>query len=70
MKFSYKAIKNDKIVTKEVEASTEAEVVAYLKKNDYLPISVQASQPLLPQFDSVFNRFHSMILPILLDSLR
>ncbi|MFZ2206859.1 MAG: type II secretion system F family protein [Microgenomates group bacterium] len=56
MKFSYKAIKNDRVVTKVVEASTEAEVVSYLKRNGYLPITVQASQPLLPQFDAVFNK--------------
>jgi len=56
MKFSYKAIKNNKIFSKEIEASNEAEVVAYLRKNEYLPISVQASQPFLLEFDSVFNK--------------
>lgn len=56
MKFSYKAIKNDVIVTKSIEASSEGEVIGYLRKNGYVPISVEASQPLFPQFDSIFNK--------------
>lgn len=56
MKFSYKAVKNDVIVTKSIEAASEGEVIGYLRKNGYVPISVTAAQPLFPQFDSIFNK--------------
>ncbi|MFZ2026443.1 MAG: type II secretion system F family protein [Microgenomates group bacterium] len=56
MKFSYKAIKNDVIVTKSIEAASEGEVIGYLRKNGYVPISVEATRPLFPQFDSIFNK--------------
>lgn len=56
MKFSYKAIKNDVIVTKSIEAASEGEIIGYLRKNGYVPISVEATQPLFPQFDSIFNK--------------
>lgn len=56
MKFSYKAIKNDVIVTKSIEAASEGEVIGYLRKNEYVPISIAAAQPLFPQFDSIFNK--------------
>ncbi len=56
MRFSYKAIKNDKIVTSGIEASTEIEVLNYLRKNAYTPISIRQNQPLFPQFNSIFNK--------------
>jgi len=56
MRFSYKAIKNDKIVTSVIEASTEIEVLNYLRKNAYTPISIRQNQPLFPQFNSIFNK--------------
>lgn len=56
MKFSYKAIKNDVIVTKSIEAASEGEVIGYLRKNGYVPISVEVTRPLFPQFDSIFNK--------------
>lgn len=56
MKFSFKALKNDIIVQKTIEASSESEVLRYLKKNAYIPISIKQNKPLLPQFDAVFNK--------------
>lgn len=56
MKFSYKAIKNDVIVTKTIEAASEGEIIGYLRKNGYIPISVTVTQPLFPQFDTIFNK--------------
>lgn len=56
MRFFYKAIKNDKIVTSSIEASTETEVLNYLRKNAYTPISIRQNQSLLPQFNSIFNK--------------
>jgi len=56
MKFSFKAIKNDIIVQKTIEASTEAEVLTYLRNNTYIPISITQNKPLLPQFNALFDR--------------
>ncbi len=56
MKFSYKALKNDKIVQNTIEAGTEAEVLNYLRKNAYTPISIEQNKPLFPQFNAIFNK--------------
>lgn len=56
MKFFYKAIKNDKIVKSSVEASTEIEVLNYLRKNAYTPIYINKNKPLFPQFNSLFDK--------------
>ena len=56
MKFSFKAIKDDIIVQKSIEASTENEVLNYLKKNAYTPISISQNKPLLPQFNAIFDK--------------
>lgn len=56
MKFTYKAIKNDKIVSSSIEASTEIEVLNYLRKNAFTPISIKQNQPLFPQFNTIFDR--------------
>ena len=56
MKFSFKALKNDVIVQKSIEATAESEVLSYLRKNSYIPISIQQSKPLLPQFSAVFDK--------------
>lgn len=56
MKFTYRAVKNDIIVTKTIEAASEGEIIGYLRKNGYIPISIAAAQPLFPQFDSIFNK--------------
>lgn len=41
MLFKYKALKNDKIVEKQIEASSTASVLDYLQKNDYFPILIE-----------------------------
>lgn len=56
MKFSYKAIKDDKVFYKVVEAGSESEVVGYLRKNGYIPIQIQAKQDFLGQFEFFFNK--------------
>lgn len=56
MKFSYKAIKNNEIVNASIEATTEIEVLNYLKKNAYTPISIKQDKPLLPQFSAIFDK--------------
>jgi len=56
MKFSFKAIKNNLVVQKSIEASTESEVLSYLRKNEYIPISITQNKPLLPQFNALFDK--------------
>ena len=55
MKYSFKALKNDVIVQKTIEATTESEVLNYLRKNSYIPISITQNKSLLPQFNSLFD---------------
>ncbi len=56
MRFSYKAVKNNKIVTKSIDAYSESDVVAYLRKNEYIPIEIKKEEQLLPQLTSLFNK--------------
>ncbi|MFH0773342.1 MAG: type II secretion system F family protein [bacterium] len=56
MKFSFKAIKNDIVVQKTIEAGTESEVVNYLRKNAYIPISITQNKPLFPQINTLFDK--------------
>lgn len=56
MKFSYKAIKDNEVVNASIEAATEIEVLNYLKKNAYTPISIKQDKPLLPQFSAIFDK--------------
>lgn len=56
MKFSFKALKNDVIVYKDIEAATESEVLNYLRKNAYIPISITQSRPIFPQFNAIFDK--------------
>ncbi len=44
MLFTYKAIKNNKVVVKKIEADREELVVKFLKENDYFPIEVKAQK--------------------------
>ncbi len=39
-----------------IEAATEIEVLNYLKKNAYTPISIKQDKPLLPQFSAIFDK--------------
>ena len=56
MKFSFKALKNDVIVQKTIEASTESEVLSYLRKNAYIPISITQNTSVLPQINAFFDK--------------
>lgn len=56
MKFKFKALKNDVIVHKDIEASSESEVLSYLRKNGYIPISISQSKPFFPQFSAIFDK--------------
>lgn len=56
MKFSFKALKNNIIVNKTIEAATESEVLSYLRKNSYTPISITEEKPFLPQFNALFDK--------------
>ena len=44
MFFQYKALKNGKTIVKKIEAANSEEVIDYLQKNDYFPISVEKVQ--------------------------
>jgi len=56
MKFNYKALLNNKVVQKQIEAHSEHDVVAYLRKNNYIPINISPVRSIIPEFDSVFNK--------------
>ncbi|MCX6731304.1 MAG: type II secretion system F family protein, partial [Candidatus Roizmanbacteria bacterium] len=56
MKFSFKAVKNDVVVQKTIEASTEGEVLNFLRKNNYVPISITHNKPIFPQFNAIFDK--------------
>lgn len=56
MKYSFKAIINDKIVTKTIEASSEKDVLAYLKKNKYIPIKIEKKSPIFGSSHIFFNK--------------
>lgn len=44
MFFQYKALKDGKTIVKKIEAANSEEVIDYLQKNDYFPISVEKVQ--------------------------
>lgn len=56
MKFFFKALKNDKVIQRDIEAATETEVLSYLRKNSYIPISISQHTALFPQFNAVFDK--------------
>ena len=56
MKYSYKALKNDVMVKKSIEATSEQEVIAYLRRNGYMPIEVKKNEFIMPQIQTYFNR--------------
>jgi len=60
MYFQYKAIKNEKVVVKRIEAESQQQVLTYLKENDYFPIEVVPSRNIIARlsniFESTFNR--------------
>lgn len=56
MRFTYRALKNDKIVSKSIEAYSENDVVAFLRKNEYTPIEIRKEEQLFPQLTSLFDK--------------
>ncbi|MDO8741542.1 MAG: type II secretion system F family protein [Candidatus Roizmanbacteria bacterium] len=50
MFFQYKALKNGKVIIKKIEAATSKEVISYLQKNGYFPISVEKVKELNSSF--------------------
>lgn len=48
MQFQFKAIKNNKVVSKKIDADNEAAVISYLKTNDYFPINVKKIEKTKP----------------------
>lgn len=56
MKFFFKALKNDVIVQKTIDASRESEVLSYLKKNGYTPISITKKKAAFSQFNGLFDK--------------
>jgi len=56
MKYSFKAIKDDIVVKKTIEANTESEVLNFMRKNSYIPISITKNGPLLPEFGGLFDK--------------
>ncbi|MCX6732919.1 MAG: type II secretion system F family protein [Candidatus Roizmanbacteria bacterium] len=56
MKFSFKAVKNDVVVQKTIEATTEGEVLNFLRKNNYVPISISQNKPIFSQFNAIFDK--------------
>jgi len=56
MKYTFKALKNDAVVNKTIEANTESEVLNYLRKNAYTPISITQNGDFLPEFAKFFDK--------------
>lgn len=57
MKFKYKALKDNQIFEKNIEADTVNEVVKYLRNNGYFPISIKPIEQIEVGFmATVFNR--------------
>ncbi len=57
MYFKYKALKNDVIVEKQIEAASQAAVLDYLKRNGYFPVSVVAAKKEEPSiFSTLFSK--------------
>jgi type IV pilus assembly protein PilC len=57
MIFQYKALRNNKVVIKRLEAQSEAAVIQYLKNNDYLPIEIKrVDSQSVSFFSQIFNR--------------
>jgi len=56
MKYTYKALKNDVMVSRSIDAISEQEVVTYLKRNNYIPVEVKKNEVIVPQLGTYFNR--------------
>lgn len=57
MLFTYKAIKDNKIVVKKIEADSQEVVLAYLKERGYFPIEVKGNQKTeIPLFGSLLDK--------------
>lgn len=56
MFFQYKALKDGKVTVKKIEAASSEEVIGYLQKNGYFPISVKKLQGLNLNFLSTLTQ--------------
>lgn len=57
MLFSYRALKDNKLISKKIEGENLESVLRYLKQNGYFPIEVKASEnSSLTLFNSIFDR--------------
>jgi len=56
MKYTFKAIIDDKVVKRTIEANSENDVLAYLRKNKYTPIKIEQVTPTFSSFNTVFNK--------------
>ncbi|MBI2641260.1 type II secretion system F family protein [Candidatus Roizmanbacteria bacterium] len=60
MLFSYRALKNNKVVVRQIEAESQSAVLKFLKSNDYFPIHIKkVSSFSLPFLDNFFQRLSS-----------
>lgn len=58
MQFTYKALRKGKIVKANIEASSESDVAEYLKRNGFMPVSIQKHEIFLPEVQSFFQRIN------------
>ena len=56
MKFFIKALKNDLVVSKTMEATSESEVLNYLRRNSYVPIAITQHKTMFPQINILFQK--------------
>lgn len=54
--YLFKALKDDVVVKQKIESNSELDVVDYLKRNGYIPISIQEIKPLFPELITLFDR--------------
>jgi type IV pilus assembly protein PilC len=57
MKFRFKALKDNKIIEKKINAESEASVLSFLKENQYFPIEIKkVDNEYFSQFSAIFDR--------------
>lgn len=54
--YLFKALKDDVVVKQKIESNSELDVIDYLKRNGYIPISIQEIKPLFPELITLFDR--------------
>lgn len=68
MKFRYKAIKNNQVFVRDMEANNEESVLAYLKENDYIPVEIR--QTGVSQFSFLSSLFQKVSFNDIVDFTR